>query len=117
MLIEDAKEYHPYAACLMFKGCRDSEKVRANLAGVIAHGVQYHSGFDDMADRIAQLEARVKTQEDVIAIDIREYTKLEELNEQLKAENAQVRQWYSEVISSLAPERLSSLPVENEVAK
>ena len=24
-------EYHPYAACLMFRGCRSSDTVRANL--------------------------------------------------------------------------------------
>lgn len=33
-------EYHPYAACLMFKACHDSEVVRANLDSVVAHGVQ-----------------------------------------------------------------------------
>lgn len=38
MLIEDASEYHPYAACLMFLQCRDSEIVRANLQGVVEHG-------------------------------------------------------------------------------
>lgn len=27
-------EYHPYAACLMFKACLDSETVRANLEAV-----------------------------------------------------------------------------------
>lgn len=27
-------EYHPYAACLMFKGCQDAETVRANLDAV-----------------------------------------------------------------------------------
>lgn len=27
----ESGEYHPYAVCLMFKGCHDSEKVRANL--------------------------------------------------------------------------------------
>lgn len=26
------REFHPFAACLMFKACRDSDKVRANLA-------------------------------------------------------------------------------------
>lgn len=30
----DPGEYHPYAACLMFKHCRDSEIVRRNLAAV-----------------------------------------------------------------------------------
>ena len=33
-------EYHPYAACLMFKACHDSETVQANLDSVIAHGYQ-----------------------------------------------------------------------------
>ena len=30
----NAGEYHPYAACLMFKQCRNSETVRANLQDV-----------------------------------------------------------------------------------
>ena len=30
----NAGEYHPYAACLMFKQCRNSETVRANLQAV-----------------------------------------------------------------------------------
>jgi hypothetical protein len=31
------REYHPYAACLMFEACHDAEKVRDNLEVVIAH--------------------------------------------------------------------------------
>jgi hypothetical protein len=31
-------QYHPYAACLMFKQCHDSEVVEANLLAVIGHG-------------------------------------------------------------------------------
>ena len=27
----DPSEYHPYGACLMFKGCHNSATVRANL--------------------------------------------------------------------------------------
>ncbi len=27
-------EYHPYAACLMFRGCFSADTVRANLAAV-----------------------------------------------------------------------------------
>ncbi len=27
-------EYHPYAACLMFKGCHSSETVRTNLEAI-----------------------------------------------------------------------------------
>lgn len=30
-------EYHPYAACLMFKACHNSETVRANLDAVRGH--------------------------------------------------------------------------------
>lgn len=29
--------YHPYAACLMFKQCRNSETVHANLQAVLQH--------------------------------------------------------------------------------
>ena len=29
-------EYHPYAACLMFKACKDGTSVRANLAALRA---------------------------------------------------------------------------------
>lgn len=35
-----ADEYHPYAACLMFKQCHSSETVQANLDAVIAYGYQ-----------------------------------------------------------------------------
>ena len=30
----ESGEYHPYAACLMFRGCLDSQVVRANLSSV-----------------------------------------------------------------------------------
>jgi hypothetical protein len=33
-----ATEYHPYAACLMFKACNDPKTVRDNLQAVLAHG-------------------------------------------------------------------------------
>jgi hypothetical protein len=33
-------EYHPYAMCLMFKGCQSSEVVRANADVLIAYGYQ-----------------------------------------------------------------------------
>ena len=29
------KEYHPYAACLMFHGCHSAEVVRSNLRAII----------------------------------------------------------------------------------
>ena len=31
-------EYHPYAACLMFAACRNSQTVRSNLSAVRAYG-------------------------------------------------------------------------------
>lgn len=56
-MICEPGEYHPYAACLMFKGCHNSTIVTANLNAVVAKGAQYDSGFDDMADRIRALAA------------------------------------------------------------
>ncbi|WP_257835276.1 hypothetical protein [Burkholderia glumae] len=32
-------EYHPHAACLMFKGCHDSMMVRAGLAAIREHAL------------------------------------------------------------------------------
>ena|ERR1700729_3312180 len=40
MVLKNATEYHPYAACLAFKGCHNSEAVRANIDGVLATGHQ-----------------------------------------------------------------------------
>lgn len=37
-MVCNAGEYHPYAACLMFKHCRNSETVRANLQAVRQQG-------------------------------------------------------------------------------
>jgi hypothetical protein len=39
MLVEPG-EYHPYAACLMFKACGDASVVRANLVAVLAEGYE-----------------------------------------------------------------------------
>lgn len=36
----NADEYHPYAACLMYKACKNATLVRANLQGVIDRGRQ-----------------------------------------------------------------------------
>lgn len=33
-------EYHPYAACLMYRACQDAEVVRVNLLSVQASGAQ-----------------------------------------------------------------------------
>lgn len=31
-------EYHPHAACLMFKACQNADEVRANLQAVLDRG-------------------------------------------------------------------------------
>ena len=41
-MVCEAVEYHPYAACLMFKQCLNSETVRANLQAV--RDDSYHQG-------------------------------------------------------------------------
>lgn len=33
-------QYHPYAACLMFKSCKNSETVEINLKAVLNEGEQ-----------------------------------------------------------------------------
>lgn len=43
-------EYHPYAACLMFKTCRDSAVVRDNLDAVVNHG--YQARIEEVSDLI-----------------------------------------------------------------
>lgn len=32
------REYHPHAACLMFRACHNADEVRANLDAVIEYG-------------------------------------------------------------------------------
>lgn len=38
-------EYHPYAACLLFKACHDAETVYANLDAVLIHGAQRYMQY------------------------------------------------------------------------
>ena len=52
----EAVEYHPYAACLMFKHCLNSETVRANLQAV--RDDSYHQG------RVAGLREAAEMVED-----------------------------------------------------
>src|ERR1700677_2977199 len=40
MCVDPDKPYHPYAACLMFTGCRDGNKVQPNLDAVVEYGRQ-----------------------------------------------------------------------------
>ena len=48
-------EYHPFAACLMFKACHDANIVRANLAPIVLERM-----------KIAALEARLAAAEGVV---------------------------------------------------
>ena len=50
MLVENA-EYHPYAACLMFKATHDCDETRTNLDAVVAHGMAQE--FERARERIA----------------------------------------------------------------
>ncbi|RYF50424.1 MAG: hypothetical protein EOO27_31795 [Comamonadaceae bacterium] len=51
-------EYHPYAACLMFKACYDSAIVRANLNAVRAQAAPQGPALvpltDEQIDRVAE---------------------------------------------------------------
>jgi len=38
-------EYHPYAACLMFKGCKDGHVVRENLKAVVERAKAWAPAF------------------------------------------------------------------------
>ena len=43
MTLAHPNEYHPYAACLMYKSCKDRDTVLDNLQSVIDYG--YDTGF------------------------------------------------------------------------
>jgi hypothetical protein len=40
MPLKNWSDYHPYAACLMFEACHNSETVEANLLAVLAYGAK-----------------------------------------------------------------------------
>jgi hypothetical protein len=45
-------EYHPFAACLMFKACHNSETVKVNLDAVLAQGrADMHKEVNDEYER------------------------------------------------------------------
>ena len=51
-MIVDANEYHPYAACLMFKSCKDSDVVRSNLESMtFLTNVKQKTFIDNLKDR------------------------------------------------------------------
>ena len=59
----NAGEYHPYAACLMFKQCRNSETVRANLQAVRDDSYQQGrvAGIMEAEREMYRLEERTST--------------------------------------------------------
>jgi hypothetical protein len=61
MLVEQHRNYHPYAACLMFRGCHNGNTVDANLRAVVeygmkaqAAGVSLEKAMDDITWRNCQ---------------------------------------------------------------
>ena len=48
MLVGGQKEYHPYAACLMFKACHNGNTVDANLAAVVEYGMKAQAAGLDL---------------------------------------------------------------------
>lgn len=51
----ESGEYHPYAACLMFKGCKNSKIVRDNL-----HAISTRPQEEAKDKRIKELEEALK---------------------------------------------------------
>lgn len=49
----DSGEYHPYAACLMFKACGNSDTVRANIDAVMLHGSETIPRPDSVDDGLS----------------------------------------------------------------
>jgi len=95
-----AGEYHPFAACLMFKACHNSETVRANLAPlqaeiealraevaewkrVAAAQAELHGEAEDRAERMAEAlrVARART------ADLAEWLKLRVLEAAMDQED------------------------------
>lgn len=56
-----AGEYHPFAACLMFKACHNSETVRANLAPLQAENERLAEALRKTRARTADLSAWLKS--------------------------------------------------------
>ena len=59
MTVNKDKPYHPYAACLMFKGCANSEMVQSNLDSVLSMGEQYGK---EKGDRIVSAALDMTTE-------------------------------------------------------
>lgn len=56
MVLEGPTVYHPYAACLMFKGCSNGNTVQANLDAVVAYGRKRERTEHEIAVAIANAE-------------------------------------------------------------
>lgn len=54
----EPNEYHPYAACLMFRGCLDSSVVRGNLFPMKAERDALQSRLDAVAALAGELFAK-----------------------------------------------------------
>lgn len=52
-LIETPREYHPYAACQLFKALRNSMQVRGNLKAVIEYGMKAQAKGVSVEDAMA----------------------------------------------------------------
>ena len=64
-MVCEAVEYHPYAACLMFKQCLNSETVRANLQDVRDDSFQ-QGRVACLGDVKRYVERQIKIGEDFI---------------------------------------------------
>lgn len=71
----DTGEYHPYAACLIFKGCNDAETARANMSVLQKNG--WKEGMEQSAKICIDAPATVSAYEcaEVIRDRIRQSAK------------------------------------------
>jgi hypothetical protein len=53
----EATEYHPYAACLMFKACHNSATVRAGVDSICAHAIHRATDMQAAAPTPSAIEA------------------------------------------------------------
>ena len=78
----DLNEYHPYAACLMFKACKNSYTVRENLQAIRAPD-----------DRVrALVEASDKLVEEYVGAITREYEMLRAIQNGLTKGDTRMRE-------------------------
>lgn len=57
----DPSEYHPYAACLMFKACHNAQAVWSNLQAVQEAALATHrANYDALVIRLGEVTARLE---------------------------------------------------------